>query len=117
MVIAISAVERIAIGANRCNLDAPAQQRALAGVEIPVDAVLLARAGGGWKKHVRRLRAEHLLPRMTECLLGRLVELRNDSFVIDRDDRVERGLEDRAFSSLRLGHRGTEARPIIGLAM
>ena len=34
---------------------------------------------------------------MTEGLLGRLVELRDDPLVVDRDDRVQRRFEDGAF--------------------
>ena len=48
-------------------------------VQVAVDAVLLAGAGGGRKEHVRGLGAQHLLPRMAERLLRRLVELGDDA--------------------------------------
>ena len=71
-------VEGVAVGADGRDFDPPAQQRAFADVQVAVDAVLLAGAGGGRKEHVRRLRAQDLLARMAEGLLGRPVELRDD---------------------------------------
>ncbi len=101
-------VEGLAVAADGRHLDPPAQQRALARVQVAVDAVLLAAAGAGRKEHVGGLGAQHPLARMAEGLLRRPVELGDDPLVVDGDDRIERGFEDGAFAGLGLGQRFLE---------
>ena len=77
-------VENLAVGADRRYLDPPAQHRSFARIQITIDAVLLSDAHARRKKHVRGLGAQHLLSRVAEDLFRRLVELRDDSLVVDR---------------------------------
>ncbi len=102
-------VEAVAVGPHGRHFHPLAQQRAFADVQVAVDAILLAGAGGRRKQHLRGLGAQHFFPRMPERLLRRLVELRDDPPMVDRNDRVERRFEDGAFSGLGLGQGGFQA--------
>ncbi len=44
----------------------------------------------------RKLAAENLLLRVSECALSRAVELQDTAVMVDRDHGVERRIEDRA---------------------
>ena len=62
---------------------------------------LLGRRNGGRKENVSRPRPQNLFTRVAKRLFRRTIELGNDAFVVDRNDRVQRRLEDGVFAGLR----------------
>ena len=83
------------------HFDPAAQERPLAGVEIAFDALLLACRHAGGKQDVGGFCADDFVAGISKGLLGGPIELGNNAFVIDCNDRVERGFQDGVFSGLR----------------
>jgi len=73
MVMAIFGVEGVAVGADRRDFNPPAKQRAFAGVQVTVDAILLAGALGRREQHVGGLGAQYLFPRMAKVCSAALL--------------------------------------------
>ena len=71
----------------------------------------------GGKQHVGGLGAQDLVARMAEGLLGRPVELGDDSLLVDGDDGIERGFQDGALSPLGIGQGGLKMGLVAGLAV
>ncbi len=110
--------EDLTVGAQRFDLDAPAEERSRAnGRAGPARQRPPVRVAVG-RRHdeIRDLGAHDLVPREAEDLLGRVVELEHAPLVVDRDDRVERGVQDRpgvrVAQVVNLGARRARFRPL-----
>src|SRR5213078_2065116 len=105
-----------AVGAHAGDLEPLAEDSRVTGVEVTGEpgAVLVAKARRD--DHLDHLAADDLVGLVPEGPLGGRVEFEHAPVVVDRDDAIERRLEDRSMPRLSLAHRSLGAAALDELA-
>ena len=97
--------ELAAVGAHGGQLDALAEDRALAGFDEMPEGLAVRLAQAGRDHQLDHALADHRGAAVAEGPLRRPVELQNAPLAVDRDDAVERRIEDRALQRLAFAQR------------
>jgi hypothetical protein len=105
-----------AAGGERGHLDAPAEQRALAGLQVAGEPGAVPIAQRGRHEHVGELPPDDVGRRIAERPLGRRVELDDPPEVVHGHHAVERGIHDGPLAPLLIADRLLGRDPLDELA-
>ena len=97
--------ELLAVRPHARELHALADDAALAGLQVAPQPLAVARAQAGRDHELGELLADGGVLGVAEEALRRAVELDHAALVVDRDDGVQRRVEDRALAGLAHAHR------------
>ena len=88
------------VGAQGGQFNPRAQKTAFARGEVMSDALAILFTQRGRNDQISHLPAQHVSAAVTERVFRRAVPLKNPPFVVNRNDGIERGIQDRVFPRL-----------------